>query len=229
MGKKINWFWSDDPIPVNKPNKNPTPAHTPAINTPMTAIANTPMSLNMNTPSTMMQIDPPQIEIPPAIEVHNNDNQKTNNTNVMEIVNNTSPSNTNSRPVPQLPVIEILESPAPKQAVQHTAEESTRNNNNNNITSDIATDNATMLLSPTTTNKTVVRTPITSTPRRKQKPRKYSPSPKAKQSLNFDADADTNQVPDEMSREFMENGFKLLMQNQPLQQKLADLINSRLT
>ncbi len=187
------------------------------------------MSLNMNTPSTMMQIDPPQIEIQPVMEVHNNDIQNTNNTNVMDTANNTSPSNTNSRPVPQLPVIEILESPGPKQAVSRTAEESAATTNNNNVTSAAATDNTAMLLSPTSTNKTVTRTPITSTPRRKPKPRKYSPSPKAKQSLNFEADADSNQVHDEMSREFMENGFKLLMQNQPLQQKLADLINSRLT
>ncbi len=196
----------------------------------MTAHVNTPMNANMNTPITMMQIDQP-IETQPSIETQSNNNLRdivNNNNHIVEEANNTGLSNTNSRPVPQLPVIEILESPASKQTTQQPPEQPVLNNNNVSATNTGAADNVSALLSPTIT-KTVTRTPITSTPRRKPKPRKYSPSPKAKQSLNFDADQDANQVHDEMSREFMESGFKLLMQNQPLQQKIADLINSRLT
>jgi hypothetical protein len=173
----------------------------------------------------MMQTDTPQIHIPPpSIEsqtVIQAGPSTTNNTN-------TSLSGAH-RPVPHLPVIEVLESPAPNQGqvpltVEHVplASDTTASN------ALPAIDHAPMLLSPSNSNKTVTRTPITSTPRRKTKPRKYSPSPKAKQSLNFDADQEADQVPDELSRDFVENGFKLLMQNQPLQQKLADLINSRL-
>jgi len=183
----------------------------------------------MNIPITMMQIDLPN-EPQPSFVMQSNNHQNIVNNNIHIAVdaNNISSTNTNTRPVPQLPVIEVFESPAPKQIAQQPAEQPTLNNNNVDVTSNADVDNASALLSPTMTN-IVLRTPIASTPRRKPKPRKYSPLPKAKQSLNFDADQDANQVHDEMSREFMESGFKLLMQNQPLQQKIADLINSRLT